>query len=43
MRIMKLILNRIKNYFGGGKCPKCGVWIDDDDDCCQTCGYPWTD
>ncbi len=24
-------------------CPKCGDWIDDDEDVCQTCGYPWTD
>lgn len=27
--------------FGGGRCPKCGEWIDEGDDCCQTCGYPW--
>ncbi len=29
--------------YGGRRCPKCNDWIDADDDCCQTCGYPWSD
>jgi predicted amidophosphoribosyltransferase len=35
------ILNTAKNR--KGSCPKCGGWIDEDDDCCQDCGYPWSD
>ena len=29
--------------YGGYSCPRCGDWMCDDDDVCQTCGYPWND
>ena len=39
----KKIMHKISVAYGGNSCPKCGGWIDYDDDCCQICGYPWSD
>lgn len=43
MRYLKEIYSLVSNYFSGSKCPKCGEWIDADEDVCQICGYPWSD
>lgn len=42
-RFSEKLKAKIIDAFGGGRCPKCNEWIDDDEDTCQTCGYPWSD
>lgn len=43
MKKLTNLLQKIKNNFTAGKCPKCGDWLGDDEEVCQTCGYPWSD
>lgn len=43
MKTLKTLFKKVIIFFRGRECPKCGDWIGDGDDCCQTCGYPWSD
>jgi len=42
-KIAQNISETLAIVFRRGRCPKCGSRVDDDDDVCQTCGYPDTD
>ena len=43
MKSIKKIVRKFMNSMWGSKCPKCGEWMDQDEEVCQTCGYPWSD
>ncbi len=42
-KIFKIAKEKMNILSFGFRCPKCGSWIHDDDDCCETCGYPYND